>query len=183
MTESFRKSLNKIGYQTAQYRGELYFWTKTHYAKLELSTLSYFIQEHWMNKACVDKKKASAKNAKEIIDNILNTARPLDFVRRDDARRIVNFKNGTLFISKNGVRTFKPMHDPRDATLNILEFNYDKKCKMPQNGTTSCVKFCLIKTIEKHLWNLLATAFCLAMILKASYFYMAKVALMARALF
>lgn len=129
MTESFRKSLNKIGYQTAQYRGELYFWTKTHYAKLDLSTLSYFIQEHWMNKACVDKKKASAKNAKEIIDNILNTARPLDFVRRDDARRIVNFKNGTLFISKNGVRTFKPMHDPRDATLNILEFNYDRSAK------------------------------------------------------
>ena len=129
MTESFRKSLNKIGYQTAQYRGELYFWTKTHYAKLDLSTLSYFIQEHWMNKACVDKKKASAKNAKEIIDNILNTAKPLDFVRRDDARRIVNFKNGTLFISKNGVRTFKPMHDPRDATLNILEFNYDKSAK------------------------------------------------------
>ena len=129
MTESFRKSLNKIGYQTAQYRNELYFWTKTHYAKLDLSTLSYFIQEHWMNKACVDKKKASAKNAKEIIDNILNTAKPLDFVRRDDARRIVNFKNGTLFISKNGVRTFKPMHDPRDATLNILEFNYDKSAK------------------------------------------------------
>lgn len=129
MTESFRKSLNKIGYQTAQYRGELYFWTKTHYAKLDLPTLSYFIQEHWMNKACVDKKKASAKNAKEIIDNILNTAKPLDFVRRDDVRRIVNFKNGTLFISKNGVRTFKPMHDPRDATLNILEFNYDKSAK------------------------------------------------------
>ena len=129
MTESFRKSLDKLGYKTAQYRGELYFWTKTHYAKLDLSTLSYFIQEHWMNKACVDKKKASAKNAKEIIDNILNTARPLDFVRRDDARRIVNFKNGTLFISKNGVRTFKPMHDPRDATLNILEFNYDKSAK------------------------------------------------------
>ena len=129
MTESFRKSLDKLGYKTAQYHGELYFWTKTHYAKLDLSTLSYFIQEHWMNKACVDKKKASAKNAKEIIDNILNTARPLDFVRRDDARRIVNFKNGTLFISKNGVRTFKPMHDPRDATLNILEFNYDKSAK------------------------------------------------------
>lgn len=129
MTESFRKSLDKLGYKTAQYRGELYFWTKTHYAKLDLSTLSYFIQEHWMNKACVDKKKASAKNAKEIIDNILNTAKPLDFIRRDDARRIVNFKNGTLFISKNGVRTFKPMHDPRDATLNILEFNYEKSSK------------------------------------------------------
>ena len=129
MTESFRKSLDKLGYKTAQYHGELYFWTKTHYAKLDLSTLSYFSQEHWMNIACVDKKKASAKNAKEIIDNILNTARPLDFVRRDDARRIVNFKNGTLFISKNGVRTFKPMHDPRDATLNILEFNYDKSAK------------------------------------------------------
>ena len=132
MTESFRKSLNKIGYQTAQYRNELYFWTKTHYAKLDLPTLSYFIQDHWMNKACVDKKKASVKNAKEIIDNILNTAKPLDFIKRDDPRRIVNFKNGTLFISKNGVRTFKPMHDPRDATLNILEFNYDKNAKCPK---------------------------------------------------
>ena len=132
MTESFRKSLGKLGYQTAQYRGELYFWTKTHYAKLDHSALSYFIQEHWMNKACVDKKKASVKNAKEIIDNVLNTAKPLDFIRRDDPRRIVNFKNGTLFISKNGVRTFKPMHDPRDATLNILEFNYDKGAKCPK---------------------------------------------------
>ena len=132
MTESFRKSLDKIGYQTAQYRNELYFWTKTHYAKLDLPTLSYFIQDHWMNKACVDKKKASVKNAKEIIDNILNTAKPLDFIKRDDPRRIVNFKNGTLFISKNGVRTFKPMHDPRDATLNILEFNYDKNAKCPK---------------------------------------------------
>jgi len=132
MTESFRKSLNKIGYQTAQYRNELYFWTKTHYAKLDLPTLSYFIQDHWMNKACVDKKKASVKNAKEIIDNILNTAKPLDFIRRDDPRRIVNFKNGTLFISKNGVRTFKRMHDPQDATLNILEFNYDKSAKCPK---------------------------------------------------
>lgn len=132
MTESFRKSLDKIGYQTAQYRNELYFWTKTHYAKLDLPTLSYFIQDHWMNKACVDKKKASVKNAKEIIDNILNTAKPLDFIKRDDPRRIVNFKNGTLFISKNGVRTFKHMHDPRDATLNILEFNYDKNAKCPK---------------------------------------------------
>lgn len=132
MTESFRKSLGKLGYQTAQYRGELYFWTKTHYSKLDHSALSYFIQEHWMNKACVDKKKASVKNAKEIIDNVLNTAKPLDFIRRDDPRRIVNFKNGTLFISKNGVRTFKPIHDPRDATLNILEFNYDKGAKCPK---------------------------------------------------
>nr|WP_315106799.1 phage/plasmid primase, P4 family [uncultured Campylobacter sp.] len=132
MTESFRKSLNKIGYQTAQYRNELYFWTKTHYAKLDLPTLSYFIQDHWMNKACVDKKKASVKNAKEIIDNILNTAKPLDFIKRDDPRRIVNFKNGTLFISKNGVRAFKRMHDPQDATLNILEFNYDKSAKCPK---------------------------------------------------
>lgn len=132
MVNSFEASLKKLGYQTAQYKGELYFWTRTHFAKLDASTLSYFIQEHWMLKACVDMKKTSAKNAKEIIENITNKAYPLDHSKRDEARRVINLANGTIFISKNGNVIFKRRHDIKDGALNILEFSFDENAKCPK---------------------------------------------------
>ena len=132
MAHSFEATLNKLGYHLAQTASEIYFWTKTHYAKVDVATLKHFIQVDWMPKAYVDTKKSSVDNAVKIVENLLNRATLLDVIKRDDERRIINFKNGTAFISKNGNFTYKPRHDKKDVALNILEFEYDDKAKCPK---------------------------------------------------
>ncbi|QCD52487.1 phage/plasmid primase, P4 family [Campylobacter sp. RM16192] len=132
MVASFESSLYKLGYHLAQYQNELYFWTGTHYARLNLTTLSNFLQNVWMNIAYVDTKKRSVNNSKEIIENLVNKAYVLDHIKRDEQRRIINLLNGTIFISKNGHITFKTHHDIKDGALNILEFKYDKDAKCPK---------------------------------------------------
>ncbi|MDL0088503.1 phage/plasmid primase, P4 family [Campylobacter gastrosuis] len=132
MVNSFSDSLIKLGYNLSQYKGELYFWTKTHYARLDKNTLSNFIQVEWMQKAYVDTKKVVVDNAQKIIDNLHNRAYILDNIKRDENRRIVNFKNGTAFVSKNGKFTFKPRHDKKDGALTILDFDYDAKATCPK---------------------------------------------------
>lgn len=132
MVQSFEASLNKLGYFLAQSGGVLYFWTKTHYAKVDMPTLKHFIQVDWMPKSYVDVKKSSVDNTVKIVENLLNRSALLDVLKREDERRIVNFKNGTAFISKNAVFTFRPSHNKNDVALNILDFEYDINAKCPK---------------------------------------------------
>lgn len=132
MVESFLASVEKLGYPFAQYKGELYFWTKTHYARVDLRVLNHFLQEYWMPRACVDVKKKSVDNSTKIIENLLNKAHPLDTLKRDEQRRVINLTNGTIFISKYGNITFKSRHEKGDGALNILDFAYDKNAACPK---------------------------------------------------
>ena len=85
-----------------------------------------------MEAAYVDKKKKSRENVNKIVEDLTSLSLNLDEIKSHEPRRVINLLNGTIFISKNGIITFKDKHDYKDAATNILKFNYDTSAKCPK---------------------------------------------------
>jgi P4 family phage/plasmid primase-like protien len=122
-------TLKKTGYDTGEYRGSIHFWEGTHYLKVDKNHLTKFIHTSWMRAAYVDKKKQLKDMADETYNNLLSLSHNLNIIKENEERRVINFLNGTLFISKKGRYTFKEKHDKKDAAINILDFKYDAKAR------------------------------------------------------
>lgn len=129
MYEAFEALCKKTGFTLSKYDDMLAVWTGTHYHIIEdrLEDFSGFLLRDWMHLAQIDKKKRTERNISEIIANLHMKADSLNRIHHyQKDRRIVNFTNGTLFISNKGKRTFINHHDKKHGVMNMLEFAYDE---------------------------------------------------------
>lgn len=132
MTASLNQTFLKLGYRLGEYKKNLHVWASNHFMQIDTNALAKFIHTHWMVAAYVDKKKQSRENVNKIVEDLTSLSLNLDEIKSHETRRVINLLNGTIFISKNGVITFKDKHDYKDAATNILKFNYDTSSKCPK---------------------------------------------------
>ena len=132
MTASLNQTFLKLGYRLGEYKKNLHVWASNHFMQIDTNALAKFIHTHWMVAAYVDKKKQSRENVNKIVEDLTSLSLNLDEIKAHEPRRVINLLNGTIFISKNGVITFKEKHDYKDAATNILKFNYDTSAKCPK---------------------------------------------------
>ena len=132
MVASLNQTFLKLGYRLGEYKKNLHVWASNHFMQIDTNALAKFIHTHWMAVAYVDKKKQSRENVNKIVEDLTSLSLNLDEIKAHEPRRVINLLNGTIFISKNGVITFKEKHDYKDAATNILKFNYDTSAKCPK---------------------------------------------------
>ena len=132
MVASLNQTFLKLGYRLGEYKKNLHVWASNHFMQIDTNALAKFIHSHWMAAAYVDKKKQSRENVNKIVEDLTSLSLDLDEIKSHESRRVINLLNGTIFISKNGVITFKKKHDYKDAATNILKFNYDPSAKCPK---------------------------------------------------
>lgn len=132
MVASLNQTFLKLGYRLGEYKKNLHVWASNHFMQIDTNALAKFIHTHWMAVAYVDKKKQSRENVNKIVEDLTSLSLDLDEIKSHESRRVINLLNGTIFISKNGVITFKKKHDYKDAATNILKFNYDPSAKCPK---------------------------------------------------
>ena len=132
MTASLNQTFLKLGYRLGEYKKNLHVWASNHFMQIDTNALAKFIHTHWMVAAYVDKKKQSRENVNKIVEDLTSLSLNLDEIKAHEPRRVINLLNGTIFISKNGVITFKEKHDYKDAATNILKFKYDTSAKCPK---------------------------------------------------
>ncbi|WP_107770101.1 phage/plasmid primase, P4 family [Campylobacter concisus] len=132
MVASLNQTFLKLGYRLGEYKKNLHVWASNHFMQIDTNALAKFIHSHWMAAAYVDKKKQSRENVNKIVEDLTSLSLDLDEIKSHESRRVINLLNGTIFISKNGVITFKKKHDYKDAATNILKFNYDPSAKSPK---------------------------------------------------
>jgi len=135
MVEAFEIMSKKTDNTFAKYGDVIAIWTGTHYQILEKhDDFNRFVLKGWMPNARVDKKKRSSENVEKILKDVYTGAVSLDEVKHYDqqGKRVINFTNGTLFITNKGKVTFKNIHDKKDACTNILRFEYDEKATCPK---------------------------------------------------
>jgi len=135
MVEAFEMMGKRTGNTFAKQGDSLAVWTGTHYKRFDIhDDLEGFILKDWMPNARVDKKKRSTENVKKILQDVYTGAVSLDKIKyyKQKGKRVINFTNGTLFITAKGKVTFKNVHDKKDACTNILEFAYDEKATCPK---------------------------------------------------
>ncbi|MCK5111079.1 MAG: toprim domain-containing protein [Arcobacteraceae bacterium] len=135
MVEAFEIMSKKTDNTFAKYGSVLSIWTGTYYQILENhDDFNRFVLKGWMPKARVDKKKRSSENVDKILKDVYVGAVSLDEIKHysQKGKRVINFTNGTLFITSKGKVTFKNIHDKKDACTNILKFEYDTKAVCPK---------------------------------------------------
>jgi phage/plasmid primase, P4 family, C-terminal domain len=132
MVASLNQTFLKLGYRLGEYKKNLHVWASNHFMQIDTNALAKFIHTHWMAVAYVDKKKQSRENVNKIVEDLISLSLNLDEIKSHEPRRVINLLNGTIFISKNGIITFKDKHDYKDAATNILKFNYDTSAKCPK---------------------------------------------------
>lgn len=132
MVASLNQTFLKLGYRLGKYKKNLHVWASNHFMQIDTNALAKFIHTHWMEAAYVDKKKKSRENVNKIVEDLTSLSLNLDEMKSHEPRRVINLLNGTIFISKNGIITFKDKHDYKDAATNILKFNYDTSAKCPK---------------------------------------------------
>ena len=132
MVASLNQTFLKLGYRLGEYKKNLHVWASNHFMQIDTNALAKFIHTHWMVVAYVDKKKQSRENVNKIVEDLTSLSLNLDEMKSHEPRRVINLLNGTIFISKNGIITFKDKHDYKDAATNILKFNYDTSAKCPK---------------------------------------------------
>ena len=135
MVEAFEAMSRTTGNTFAKFGDVIAIWTGTHYQILEKhDDFERFVLKAWMPKARVDKKKRTTENVGKILTDVYTGAVSLDEIKHYDqkGKRVINFTNGTLFISAKGKITFKNRHDKNDACTNILKFEYDQNATCPK---------------------------------------------------
>jgi P4 family phage/plasmid primase-like protien len=135
MVEAFEIMSKKTDNTFAKYGNVIAVWTGTHYQILEKhDDFERFVLKGWMPNARVDKKKRSSENVNKILQDVYTGAISLDEIKHynQKGKRVINFTNGTLFISDKGKVIFKNLHDKKDACTNILKFEYDEKATCPK---------------------------------------------------
>lgn len=135
MVLAFDKLTKKTGFTLAKYDDKLAVWTGTHYHVIDdrLEDFTGWFITTWMRLARVDIKKQTARNANEIIENLHMRSVGLNSIHHyQKDKRVVNFQNGTLFISHKGKRKFIPHHDKKHGVMNMLEFNYSENATCPK---------------------------------------------------
>lgn len=135
MCESFVKTIRKLGYDIAEYKGEIYFWNGNFYSKVDDREIYKFLLHHWMSASGVDKKKITDRTATELIDNIRGQGVLIDAKRREPNlinKRVINLRNGSVIISKNGKIVFTQSHNKKLYATNMLDFEYHEDAKCPK---------------------------------------------------
>ena len=135
MCESFVKTIRKLGYDIAEYKGEIYFWNGNFYSKVDDREIYKFLLHHWMSASGVDKKKITDRTATELIDNIRGQGVLIDAKRKEPHlmnKRVINLRNGSVIISKNGKITFTQSHNKKLYATNMLDFEYHEDAKCPK---------------------------------------------------
>ena len=132
MVAALMQLARKSGFSFAEHKGNLYIWSGTHYMQVDNNSMAKWIHSKWMFAAKIDYKKQTRQNADLILENVLSRSLHLDEIKLYQERRVLNFANGTVFISPRGKMTFKEGHSPKDAATNILKFNYSKNATAPK---------------------------------------------------
>jgi len=135
MFRAFEQLTYQTGFTLAKYDDNLAVWTGTHYHVIDerVENFKGFLSTNWMPKAGVDLKKQTKRNVDEIFENLHLRAVSLNEIhhyQRD--KRIINFTNGTLFVSKKGKRTFVNTHDKKHGVMNMLDFEYNEEATCPK---------------------------------------------------
>lgn len=135
MCESFVKTIRKLGYDIAEYKGQIYFWNGNFYSFVDDREIYKFLLHHWMSASGVDKKKITDRTATELIDNIRGQGVLIDAKRKEPHlmnKRVINLRNGSVIISKNGKITFTQSHNKKLYATNMLDFEYNAEAKCPK---------------------------------------------------
>lgn len=135
MCESFVKTIRKLGYDIAEYKGQIYFWNGNFYSFVDDREIYKFLLKHWMRASGVDKKKITDRTATELIDNIRGQGVLIDAKRKEPHlinKRVINLKNGSIIISKNGKIVFSEHHNKKLYATNMLDFEYNPQAKCPK---------------------------------------------------
>jgi len=132
MVTALMQLARKSGFKFAEHKGNLCIWSGTHYMQVDNNSMAKWIHAKWMFAAKIDYKKQTRQNADLILENVLSRSLHLDEIKLYQDRRVLNFANGTVFISPRGKMTFRDGHNPKDAATNILKFNYTKDAKAPK---------------------------------------------------
>lgn len=135
MCESFVKTIRKLGYDIAEYKGQIYFWNGNFYSFVDDREIYKFLLKHWMRASGVDKKKITDRTATELIDNIRGQGVLIDAKRKEPHlmnKRVINLKNGSIIISKNGKIVFSEHHNKKLYATNMLDFEYNAQAKCPK---------------------------------------------------
>ncbi len=132
---AFETLTRKTGFTLAKYDDMLAVWTGTHYHVIEdrLEDFSGFLLRDWMKLAKIDMKKWTKRNVDEVIENLHMKSDSLNSIHHyQKDKRVVNFTNGTLFISNKNKQTFIPHHDKKHGVMNMLEFDYNPSATCPK---------------------------------------------------
>ena len=135
MCESFVKSIRKLGYDIAEYKGQIYFWNGNFYSFVDDREIYKFLLHRWMSASGVDKKKITDRTALELIDNIRGQGVLIDAKRKEPHlinKRVINLRNGSIIISKNGKIVFSEHHNKKLYATNMLDFEYNPRAICPK---------------------------------------------------
>lgn len=135
MVDAFEAMCKHTDNTFGKFNSKLYVWTGTHYQDIDAEEDNFdgFLLKRWMPLSYVDKKKQLEDNVTKMIKNIYMGADNLSGIKKlQKNKRVLNFENGTLFITNKGRVTFKNYHTKKDAATNILEFPFEKNATCPK---------------------------------------------------
>lgn len=135
MCDSFVRTIRKLGYDIAEYKGQIYFWNGNFYSFVDDREIYKFLLHHWMGASGVDKKKITDRTATELIDNIRGQGVLIDAKRREPSlinKRVINLRNGSIIISKSGKIVFSQHHNKKLYATNMLDFDYNPEAGCPK---------------------------------------------------
>ena len=135
MVLAFEAMTKRTDKTFAKYHGGLAIWTGTHYQVLDedVDDLNRFILKEWMPMSKVDVKKWTSDVVLKIRNDIAMGSPSLAAIKKSQEElRVINFLNGTLFITSSGKITFKTLHSKSDGATSILNYDYDKNASCPK---------------------------------------------------
>jgi P4 family phage/plasmid primase-like protien len=135
MVTAFENMAKKTDNTFAKYNGNLCIWTGNYYHSLDekIDDIKRFLLKGWMPLARVDRKKQATANVDKILEDVYTGAISLNEIKDNQkGTRVINFTNGTLFITAKGKIVFKNIHSKKDGATNILEFDYDEDATAPK---------------------------------------------------
>jgi DNA primase len=103
MVTSFEAMAKRTDNTFAKFNGTLAIWTGNYYHILDekIDDIKRFILKGWMPLARVDKKKHSSANVDKILEDVYTGAVSINEIKDNQkGTRVINFANGTLFITK-----------------------------------------------------------------------------------
>ncbi len=126
---AFIESGNINSHPISSYKKSLYVWTGKYHLRIDDKELKVFIMQKWMKRVKVPIKQQTADVVNKLIGDIFLRANNLDAVKQNQKYRVISFLNGTAYIYPDGTFTFTAKHNLQDASVNMLDFDFNPQAK------------------------------------------------------
>jgi len=131
IVNELKRAAKSVGHDFMTYREMLYFWTGTHFYKIEAWEYTKFVLNEFLPAAKVEYKKQTSDTNIKVIQNLHDRSEAMESWI-DPKKRVINMRNGALIVRDTGAYVFRDHHRKQDCAMNMLEFAYDEKADAPK---------------------------------------------------